>query len=438
MTRPEPAAPSTSPTATPPTIAPTSVGRSVLIYACAFAVVGATPFLLLPFLTTRLAPQEFGEVTSFLMLTVLCANIAGLSAHGFVSVRYFKTPADQFKGIVTTSLWAILAAHAVAVLVLVAAHPLLNRALELPLGYTALAAVVALFLNGNLIFLAIFQSSGRPLLYLRARVIQGFCELGVCVGLVLFVQADASARIFSYALGITASSVVGWVACRRQQFLGGAADRAHLRGLFSFGLPMLPHLVAGSSISYLDRLVVSSLLGLESLGIYMVAMQIGLAMMALIEPLNKALAPWLFEQLAKNDPAVRALLVKRTYLFFAALMLVGTVVAVAAHLLFDIAIGEEYAGARPLIPWMVGAFVMQGMYYAVVNYLFYAEKTGRLSVISFTTAVVGCGISWTLTSRYGLQGAGASFLINNTILFVLVWAMSARTVPMPWLPWRRA
>lgn len=160
-------------------------------------------------------------------------------------------------------------------------------------------------------------------------------------------------------------------------------------------------------------------------------------MMALIEPLNKALAPWLFEQLAKNDPAVRALLVKRTYLFFAALVLVGTVVAVAAHLLFDIAIGEEYAGARPLIPWMVGAFVMQGMYYAVVNYLFYAEKTGRLSVISFTTAAVGCGISWTLTSRFGLQGAGASFLINNTILFVLVWAMSARTVPMPWLPWRQ-
>ena len=72
-----------------------SVRRSIVIYACAFAVAGATPFLLLPVLTRHLSPAQFGEVTSFLMVTALLGNLAGLSAHGFVTVRYFKTARAQ-------------------------------------------------------------------------------------------------------------------------------------------------------------------------------------------------------------------------------------------------------------------------------------------------------------------------------------------------------
>jgi O-antigen/teichoic acid export membrane protein len=87
---------------------------------------------------------------------------------------------------------------------------------------------------------------------------------------------------------------------------------------------MLPHIVAGTAITYMDRLVVSSQLGTESLGIYMVAMQVGMGMIALIEPLNKALAPWLFERLSKGaNQEVRHMIVQRTYQLYIALAIMG-------------------------------------------------------------------------------------------------------------------
>jgi hypothetical protein len=55
--------------------------------------------------------------------------------------------------------------------------PVLEKALGLPLVYTLLAVLAAFFLNLNLVFLAIFQSSGQPLMYLRARLVQGLFEL---------------------------------------------------------------------------------------------------------------------------------------------------------------------------------------------------------------------------------------------------------------------
>ncbi len=410
------------------------VRRSIQIYACAFAFAGAAPFLLLPILTTHLTPQQFGEVTSFLVLTGILGNIAGLTAHGFVAVRFFKTAAEQYRLLVSSSIAAIGLMHILTLLLVALLFPLLAQALALPRSYTMLAVLAAFFLSLNLVFLAIFQSSGQPWLYLQARVVQGITELILCLGLLFLVTTDSSARIYSYTVALAASAMLGLYYCARRGQVGTQVERGAVKELMVFGVPMLPHILAGTAITYLDRLVVLSLLGAESLGIYMVAMQIGMAMIALIEPLNKALAPWLFDQLSRGQAGVRQMIVKRTYQLFAMLTLVGTLVAVTAQLLFDHVIGAKFGPARALIPWMIAGFVLQGMYYAVVNYMFYAERTGTLSMVTASTAVVGCLVSYGLTSTFGLQGAGASFLVNNALLFLLVWFAASKAVPMPWKP----
>lgn len=415
---------------------PSAVGRSVLIYAVAFAVAGATPFLLLPILTRQLSPQQFGEVTSFLVLALMLSNVAGLSANGFVAVRWFKAPPAQFAGLAGTTVAAIVAAHLVAALVIALLHPLLQELLGLALLPSLLAVAAGLALSVNLVWLSIFQSSGAPLLYLRARIVQAAAEILLCIGLLALLAPVAGARTLSYTAALALSALAGAWWCRTRGQVRFGIDREALRSLAAFGLPMLPHVVAGSALTYLDRVVVSSVLGADSLGLFMAAMQIGMVMVVLIEPLNKALAPWLFERLAKDDATVRRLIVRNTYVLYAALAAVGLAVAAAATLFFDTIVGPRYAAARPLVPWMVAGYVFQGMYYGVVNYLFYAEKTGRLSVVSGLTAVVGCGVSYALTSSFGLLGAGISFAFNNALLFMLVWIVAARAVPMPWRAFR--
>jgi len=419
------------------TAAPTSVGRSFIIYSVAFAVAGATPFLLLPFLTRLLSPAEFGVVTSFIMLTTLVANVAGVTAHGFVSVRFFKVPSSSFGSLTYTSLAAVVGTHVIAILLLIAFSSTLSASFNLSPEYVVLTALGSLLLNANIIFLAIFQSSRQPLMYLRARIIQSACELGACAALMMWVAADDRARIGSYLAALFLSALFGVSVAIRNKHVVASFDRTILPDLFRFGVPLLPHVIAGTAIIQIDRIVVSSKLGADGLGVFMVAMQIGLAMMVFIEPLSKSLVPWLFGELARNDFDSRRTIVKRTYLLFLGLVIVGAVVGAAAHLFFNQIIGSEFHGARALIPWMVAAFVLQGMYHCVVNYLFYAEKTGRLSIVSSATACVGLLCSVVLTTRFGLEGACASFLVTNAVLFLAVWTVAARTVRMPWLLWRQ-
>lgn len=411
----------------------TSVAKSVLLYALAFVAAGLTPFILLPVLTKFLSPTEFGKATSFLILAIIIGNFAGLSAHGFVAVRYFKSGVDEFKGIVSSSLLCVGAAHLLVLLLVPLLFPELKRWFDLSPTLVLLATLAAVLVSLNQVFLAIYQSSGKPALYLRVRLVQAALEIFVCIGLVLTVAANSSSRVASYVVALAASVFLGVRHCRRAGYLGPVTNKRDANALFSFAVPMVPHIMAGTAITFIDRVLVSSLLGVDSLGIYMVAMQIGMAMSVLIEPVNKALAPWLFEQLSKNDARVNRAVVRNTYLFYVGLVAAGLIVTVVARLLFDRVIGIQYAAAKPLIPWLVAGFVFQGMYYTVVNYIFYVERTGRLSAISTTTALFGSLLSYLLISQVGMAGAGISFALTNLALFVLVWLVASRLVPMPWL-----
>jgi O-antigen/teichoic acid export membrane protein len=118
---------------------------------------------------------------------------------------------------------------------------------------------------------------------------------------------------------------------------------------------------------------------------------------------------------------------------YAVLLLIGGLWTLLSMYFFENFIGSQYISAKSLIPWMVAGFTFQGMYYSVVNYIFYAEKSGRLSMATTLTATIGCVLSYLLIRKLGLRGACISFALNNCLLFLIVWLVASRSVSMPWL-----
>lgn len=409
-----------------------SPSKAFLLYVVAFAVAGVTPFMLLPVLTKTLSPSDFGEATAFIIWTTLLASVAGLCTHGFVSVRFFKVKAEQFRVLVSSSIATVALAHLMAAILVAAFSNQLASIFDLSIGFSLLAVIASFFLSVNLLLLTVLQVTANPRLYLHVRILQALIELLLCVALIYLITADAGARIYSYTLALFASFVLAVIYAKHLGCVGLTVGLMDSKALLKFSGPLMPHIVAGTLISSLDRLVVSAKLGAESLGIYMVAMQIGMAMIILIDPLNKALMPWLFEQLKTNNHCVKRMVVIKTYQLYVLLAAFGIMLSLMAYYLFEKVIDTQYSSARPLIPWFVAGFVMQGMYYTQVNYLFYAERTGRLSLITVSVAIVGALVSWQMTSFYALQGAALSFFVNNCLLFLLVWIASSKVVSMPW------
>lgn len=409
-----------------------ATARAFVLYVAAFALAGATPLLLLPVLTRMLTPAELGVATGFLVAALLIANVAGLSAHGLVAVRFFKMERSAFARLVGVALRAVLVSHVIVLALMWPAREWLEATFELPGSIWLLATLAALVLSLNQTFLAMFQIAGEPAGYLKSRALQSLTELTLCVVILLFLAQDERARVYSFVVAVALAAGYGLrFACRRG-YIGAGGGRADLITVLRYGLPLLPHLMAGTGITYLDRVIVGATLGAKELGLYTAAAQIGLVMMLVIEPLNKALMPWLYAKLALNDAAVNLRVVRATYLSYVALALLGAIVAGAGVLFFDVIVGSQYHTAKMLVPLIVVGFVFQGMYYSVVNYVFYAEKTGHLSFVTSAVVIVGTLLSYTLVVQLGLLGAALAFAVNNLLLFLATWLLSMRAVNMPW------
>lgn len=407
-------------------------GRAIVLYAIAFGLAGLTPLILLPILTRALDPAEFGQATSWIVLAGLIANIGGLTVHGLVSVRYFKVERAALRKLITTALALVALIHAAFVGWLVIGPDPAARFTYLPYAFTIGATLTGLAICINLVGLAVVQVSKHPGLYLASRALQSLMEIAGCVALLRFFDHGPGVRIYSYGAAVAVCAACGLAYLAAQGLLARSPDRASAGDAVRFGVPTLPHVVAGQLLSNLDRLMVSYVLGIDKLGVFMVASQLGMVLAVIIEPLNRALAPWLFEQLAKDDAEQKRQIVKATYALFAALLVLALLAAAAFMAVFGYIFPAEYAPAKPIIPAIAFGMALQGMYYGVVNYVFYAETTGRLSVVSATTVSLSALWSYLLISRWGLAGAGISFMLTNLVLFLGVWRLSAKVQPMPW------
>ena len=165
------------------------------------------------------------------MFTALLGNFASLSAHGFVSVRYFKTAPEQFAPLVGTALGVLALSHLLALAATALLHPLLVQVLDLPLAPSLLAVGAAFFMNLCLVWLALFQSSGQPVRYLQARLIQGALELGLGSVLVVWVLAEALSRTGSYTAALAASAAFGAWMCHRRGLFTLRFERAQAKAL---------------------------------------------------------------------------------------------------------------------------------------------------------------------------------------------------------------
>ena len=70
-----------------------------------------------------------------------------------------------------------------------------------------------------------------------------------------------------------------------------------LKDSLKFGVPVMFHSLSMSLISFFDRFIISNYLGLDFLGKYSVAFQLGIILSFIAQAFNKAFVPWLYEKL---------------------------------------------------------------------------------------------------------------------------------------------
>jgi O-antigen/teichoic acid export membrane protein len=398
----------------------------------------AIPFLLLPFLTRYLTPDEYGKVSMFMVLVTIFSIFAGLSIHGAVNVQFFKKSMEELGRYIANVLLILLVSTLFLVLISLIAYRFfgdeISRLVDLPWIWIFMALFVASAQFVSMINHTLWIAEKKAVPYIVYQLSQSLSTAILIIGFVAGLSMGWRGQVSALFIVSLLSSIVSLYLLYKRRYIHFGIDPEYIVDALKFGLPLIPHSLAGWIRTGMDKMVISIFFGTTVLGFYSVGFQLGIIMGVITTAFHKVWSPFLMERLSRKlDREQRLRIVKLTYLYFVSLLSFSFLLYIALRAIVPVILDEKYINALEFLPYILLSYTFNGMYFMVVDYIFYVQKTTILASVTFVTSSLYLSILYPMQLLYGPVGVAISVTITSFIVFLATWWYANRVYPMPWL-----
>jgi O-antigen/teichoic acid export membrane protein len=408
------------------------------VYLLSNILAAAIPFALLPILTRYLTPAEYGVVAIYQTLLIGLGAFIGISAQGIASVKYCDglLSKTEFKYFIGNCFLVLIVTNVMAYLFIFIFKGKLSEWLMLETQWLLLSVFVSCSSFVTIIRMSQWQIRKQAKQYGVYLVSQSLINMLLSLLLVVYLRQGAEGRLWILSIMPILYAVIALYLLFKDDLLGFAWRPNYFIEILTFGIPLIPHSVGYFLLSSVDRLVISDELGLTQVGVYMVAVQLVSVMGLVFDAFNNAYVPWLFERLKRNQTVEKKQIVRWTYAYCMALLVVVALAFFWGPPLLILIAGESYISATSVVGWLALGQAFHGMYLMVTNYIFYSKKTGLLSFCTLTSGLINIGLLLVLIPSQGMTGAAIAYAFSQGIKLIMTWLVAQARHPMPWFDFK--
>jgi O-antigen/teichoic acid export membrane protein len=389
-------------------------------------------FFLLPLYTRYLTPEDYGVlalVTMFGEVLYIAMNMGQSSA--LFRTYFLHDDPQERETVVTTSLWLMLMlSFPLGLVALALSRPLSSILIGSP-DYMVwvmigVGAVVfkALLRMPQAVLRAREQSRKYALSSLAQTVISLTLAIFFVVGLhlggrgVLLSQLLAELLLCLYLIP-TALTGLSLKFSRR--------DAGEMLG---YGVYIMPTAFCSFLLRLSDRYFLRWYTSLETVGLYSLGKRLGEILTFPMQAFELAWPQFLFSNAkSENAPALYARVF--TYLL-TVLGFLWLAVALVAEEVVKILMHASFYEAHRVVPWVAGAFLMQGLNYAGNVGINLHRKVKYRPLIVATTAGLNLVLNFLLIPRYGMMGAAIATFASYTFQSTFRVLVSYWLYPVPY------
>jgi O-antigen/teichoic acid export membrane protein len=411
------------------------LGKHSVIYGLGGLIQRIVAVLLLPIYTRYLSPSDYGAIEALVALSaVLFALLrAGIQSSFF---RFYFQAEDERgrQKVVRTSFWFTMGAATVAlVLGLVLAGPI-STALFSTTEHADLvrAAFVGLWASMNYDQLtALFRVEERSVSYSIASLANVLLTVGATILLVVVLDKGPLGVLVGNFSGTLAVYAV-LLAYRRSQ-LGFEFDTGLFRRMTEWGMPFVPSVIALNAIDFSDRFFLVRIRDQHELGLYAIGVRISAGLLFLLAAFRTAWPAFAYS--IPEDEAKRTYGFVLTYVTFFSSWAAVALGLGSPWIVRLLTTPDFYGGAR-VVPVLVFAFVVFGMYVVVVTSIGRAGRRGSNWMITGAAALLNVALNLILIPPYGMTGAAISMVASYFAMFLGITWKAQRVFPVIY-QWRR-
>tara|TARA_B110000285_G_scaffold213018_1_gene257018 strand:- start:2700 stop:3944 length:1245 start_codon:yes stop_codon:yes gene_type:complete len=408
--------------------------QQILSYSGVNIINASVPFLLLPILTNYLIPEDYGILSMVQLLMLLSFPFVVINSHGLLTMEYSNLSKEKYKVLVSTAILIPLFGCVFLECIFFLFRHYIVEYFQIPNYLLYLIPVFLLFQAIPLFVPIIFQAKKQPFNFGKFKISLTILNVLLSLLFVVLLNYGWEGRLFGIVGSFMLFSIIGIIVLFRIDALSFSFDFESLKKILNFGLPLLPHAIAGILLASSSKFFLANMISNEAVGIYTVAFQVATAVLLIMTSVNQAWAPNLYESLNSNPTEiVKSGIVKQTYKLMLFMLAITLLFILFVPFVFKIFIHESYHSGVLLSRIMSVGFLMNGLYFLVTNYILFTKKTKVLSFITSIIAIIGAVINYYLILHFGTIGAAYSLIITFGLLFIVVFYYSNKLYRMPWL-----
>lgn len=393
--------------------------KDSFIYLMGELFAKSLPFLMLPYLTRKLGPEGFGELSYYLTWLALFGIFIGLSQEGAVT-RYFYFYGKKALNTVVTAGYLY---NVVISAILLLCCWFFQAEI---MAYIVLATMFQSFIN---VQLALRQCQKQPLRYIILQIILSLTSfIFTIAALELFNEDLVAYRILAI---VVANALTFFIASVVLGDLFFSQNRITLKRLklsalyiFSFGIPLILHQSSFFVKGQLDRLFIYEQYTKAELGIYSAGVQVAAVLPIVFMALNKAIVPYYYQKLKEKKLSIQSI---KKYTFFCLPLciipaLIGFVLPESVYVWF---LGEKYAESKYYVVMYLVGYGANLPYLMLVNYLFFHAKNKLIASVTFISSIFYV-VLMIILGQYSIEYIPYALILSNILMVFILWFMISK------------
>ena len=408
-----------------------SIFTSTILYSLVGILPSIVGFLLLPFFLTVIPAEQYGIYVLINSFSTILGVIMGLKLESAYRVFFFEQhDKKKYLGILFTSI--LMSSTLISLVTILFGDLLFKKVFGADVKFFpyGLLAVINIFIGSiNILYAIDCQNREKRKAYVWYALAASFLSISIqYLGIMVFKHGILS---FFVAALITGVVQLGYI-LSTGKFTIIKIERSIINESLRYSLPLIPFLFLLTAEQQIDRFFLKKYHSLELLGIYALLLTASGFFSVLINSLDNALRPRLFQSLKMNDPVYN---VKQYQKIYVSIALVAVAVVVLLSYVLPHWIGNlKYLPLLKSIPLFAVSLIplVYVRYYAVL--FSYKKDSKNLIIIGLIKLIVLILVFRALVPAYGIDGVLLSLfianLLNALLFFMLVKYKHKLVVPL--------
>jgi len=403
--------------------------------------------ILTPYFTRDIFKGAIGEYGKLTELYAYVTFLLIVLTYG-METAYFRyiTVSDNKKSIYSTILASVFSTSLVFIILVFVNVTSIAGLLEYggEIGFIKIVAIIVAIEAFTAIPFAKLRAEEKALKFAILKginvlvnivLIAFFYNVLPAMGFGDFVKNDAGYVSVKYVLLanlITSAIVLIILIPELRAFSIRACNLKIWKSLLKFGWPLLIAGLAGTINETLDRSLLKHLItdksrALYDLGIYGANYKIAALIMLFIQMYRFALEPFFFSYASQKDSKIQY--VRLMNLFVGITVGMGVFVLIFLDYI-KYFIGTNYHEGLTIVPYIIVAYVLSGIYYNQSVWYKLTDKTYYAAIIALAGAVVTVFINVYFAPRYSYHASAVAHVLSYGLMVIISYFLSIHYYPI--------